>query len=130
MCMYILNYKQSILFEIFEINLLLILVVNYILTHKYILSILYVVPLIEHIRQVKCEYRQKGGSLIDYITLFYLIGITAYSFVIQDMLSFIVALSGTVIHLITIHKRMTFSRVVGRDDIKKYINNIIRSHHK
>ena len=118
---YILTYSESVLFEIVEICVLLMLVIYYIFTNKIILSILYAIPFIEHLLEIKYKDRQKGGSLVDYITLMYLLGIAIYSVYIDEKISIAIALFGTMIHLITIYTKSSFARVVGFQDIIDFI---------
>ena len=118
---YILNHKNSVIFEIIEIISLFFLTIYYLIKNHYVLSIVYLVPFIEHIRQVKYEYRQEGGSLIDYLTLCYFICVSIYSIKTSARLSFVAAICGCLIHIITIIKKTSFTELVSSDDIKNYI---------
>jgi len=118
---YILNKKQSIIFEIFEVVALFLIVIYYLYINNKILAILYFVPFIEHIRQISFNYRQKGGSLTDYITLFYFFFIMLYSIHIHNKLSIAASVLGIVIHIITITTKTAFAQLVSLDDIKKSI---------
>jgi len=114
----ILSHKHSIIFEILELVVLFILSTYYLIHNYYLLSILYFVPFVEHIRQVIYQYRQQGGSSIDYLTLFYFVGLCIYSFKISVKLSLFVALIGCSIHIFTIIKNQPFLDEVSIADIK------------
>lgn len=119
---YILSKKQSIIFEIFEVVALFLILIHYLYIDNKILAIIYAVPFIEHIRQITFNYRQKGGSFIDYITLFYFFVLLLYSIHIYNKLSIIACVLGIIIHIITITTKTTFSQLVSIDDIKKFIS--------
>ena len=118
---FILTKNQSMLFEIFELIALFLVVVFYICNNNIILTIAYLVPFIEHVRQVVYVYRQDGASYIDYITFFYFLFIMLYSISISDKLSIIASLIGIIVHIITITTQTSFSQLVSYKEIQNYL---------
>ena len=118
---FILTKNQSIVFEIVELIALFLVVVFYIYNNNIILTIAYLLPFIEHIKQVVYIYRQDGGSYIDYITLFYFLLIMLYSISISDKLSIIASLIGIIVHIITITTQTSFSQLVSYKEIQNYL---------
>lgn len=117
----ILDKEQSILFEIFELTALFLIIVYYIYNKNTILIIAYIIPFIEHIKQITCGYRQRGDSMIDKVTFFYFTIIFLFSINNQNTLSIIVSLVGIIIHLITMITKKSFSQIVYYEDIQKYL---------
>jgi len=120
---FILNKKHSILFEIIELTVLVSIVTFFFYVDEKILAMIYIIPIIEHIRQVIYYCRQYGGSLEDYITFFYFLLVMLYSISISNKLSIIASTIGVIIHIITITTRTTFSQLVSYNDIKNFILN-------
>ena len=118
---FILTKNQSIVFEIVELIALFLVVVFYIYNNNIILTIAYLVPFIEHIRQVVYVYRQDGASYIDYITFFYFLFIMLYSISISDKLSIVASSIGIIVHLITITTQTSFSQLVSYKEIQNYL---------
>lgn len=116
----ILNKRQSLMFEIFELVYLLVIMLYYYLTNKKVVSLFYVIPFIEHIRQIAYMERQRGGSYIDYITLLYFISVAIYSYRAKAYASVITATGGCIIHLITISTKRQFSHSVSTRDILSF----------
>lgn len=117
----ILNYEQSVLFEIFELTILFSLIIFYIFNNNTVLTIAYSIPFIEHIKQIRYRYRQKGDSMIDKVTFFYFLIIMLYSITITDHLSILVSFVGMLIHIVTMNSKKSFARIVSYQDIKKYL---------
>tara|TARA_Y100000739_G_C20386844_1_gene363779 strand:+ start:110 stop:490 length:381 start_codon:yes stop_codon:yes gene_type:complete len=120
---FILNKKHSIIFEIIELTVLVSIVTFFFHVDEKILAMIYIIPIIEHIRQVIYYCRQYGGSLEDYITFFYFLLVMLYSISISNKLSIIASTIGVIIHIITITTRTTFSQLVSHNDIKNFILN-------
>jgi len=120
---FVLNKKHSIIFEIMELTVLVSIVTFFFYVDEKILAMIYIIPIIEHIRQIIYYCRQYGGSLEDYITFFYFLLVMLYSISISNKLSIIASTIGVIIHIITITTRTTFSQLVSHNDIKNFILN-------
>jgi len=118
---FILTKNQSIVFEIVELIALFLVVIFYIYNNNIILTIAYLVPFIEHIRQVVYVYRQDGGSYIDCITFFYFVLILLYSISISDKLSIVASSIGIIVHIITMTTQTCFSQLVSYSECQNYL---------
>jgi len=118
---FILTKNQSIVFEIVELIALFLVVIFYIYNNNIILTIAYLVPFIEHIRQVVYVYRQDGGSYIDCITFFYFVLILLYSISISDKLSIVASSIGIIVHIITMTTQTCFSQLVSYNECQNYL---------
>ena len=110
--------KKAILFELLEILTLLFLIIYY-GNKSYVLSIVYFIIFIEHIRQLIYEYRQFPNSYIDKFTLFSQLLIFFYSIYNKYWISSIVVLVGIFIHLFQIITNRNWIDIVSYKD---YIN--------
>lgn len=106
-----------------ELTVLVSIVTFFFYVDEKILAMIYIIPIIEHIRQIIYYCRQYGGSLEDYITFFYFLLVMLYSISISNKLSIIASTIGVIIHIITITTRTTFSQLVSQNDIKNFILN-------
>tara|TARA_B110000208_G_C11524694_1_gene341980 strand:+ start:300 stop:695 length:396 start_codon:yes stop_codon:yes gene_type:complete len=107
--------KNAILFELLEIVILLFLIIYY-SNKSYILSIIFVIPFIEHIRQIIYKYRQAPNSNIDKSTLFFELAIFVYSIYNKYWISSIVSLTGVLIHLFQIITKRNWIEIVSYTD--------------
>jgi len=112
--------KNAILFELLEIIILLYLIIYYI-NKSYILSIIYLIQFIEHIRQIIYKYRQFPNSNIDKLTLFFQLSILVYSIYNKYWVSSIAILVGIFIHLFQIITNRNFTDIVSYKDFIKLL---------
>ena len=118
---FILTKKQSIIFEIIELVVLFFLILYYIYNKKNILTVAYLIPFFQHIKQITYIYRIHGGTYMDYIVFFYFLLILLYSLSISDKLSITVSLLGIIIHIITITTDKTLGPAISYKEIKNYL---------
>ena len=116
----ILNKRYSLIFEIFELVYLLAIILHYYFANKKIISLFYLIPFLEHIKQIIYAERQRGGSYIDYVTLLYFISVAIYSYRAKAYVSVITAIGGCIIHLVTISTKRQFSHSVSIGDILSF----------
>ena len=116
----ILNKRHSLIFEIFELVYLLIIMLYYYHTNKKIVSLFYLIPFLEHVRQIVYVERQQGGSYIDYVTLIYFISVAIYSYRTKAYASVVTAIGGSIIHLVTISTKRQFAHSVSMQDILSF----------
>jgi hypothetical protein len=112
--------NNAILFELLEIIIILFLILYY-SNKNYILSIIFIIPFIEHIRQIIYKYRQAPNSTIDKITLIFEFGIFIYSIYYKYLISSIASLIGFLIHLFQIISKRNWIDIVSYNDILKLI---------
>ncbi len=116
----ILNERQSIMFEIFELVYLLAITLYYYFANKKIVSLFYLIPFLEHVRQIVYAGRQRGGSYVDYVTLLYFISVAIYSYRAKAYISAITAIGGSIIHFVTISTKRQFAHSVSMQDILSF----------
>ena len=112
--------KKAIVFELLEIISLLFLVIFYFKKNTF-LCIAFLIPLIEHIRQLFYSYRQKPKSMIANITIFFHLIVFIYSFYNKYWLSSFFSAIGFFIHLFQIITNRSFISIVSYKDIIKII---------
>ena len=117
--MYILNKKQSIIFEIIELFVLFCITIYYLIKKEIIFSVIWLIPFIEHIRQITLKFRQNGGGTADILTIIYFISTCIYSYFNKKYISFSLSFLAIIIHIITITTIKTFMHIVSIEDIHK-----------
>jgi len=107
----LLSYKNSILFEILEIIILIIVSVLLYKQKQFIICLVFVIALFEHINQILFCYRQDLNSLhIITIVIYFIFMI--YAFLKKCYWVIPLLIIGTLIHLISIYYNKPFSGIV------------------
>ena len=107
----LLNSSQSFKFEITEIALLIFLTYYYYKKNDNIISLVFFIAFIEHIRQITICYRQESGSIHEWITILIYLTMIIYSYVKNERLAILIFIIGIIIHCMSIFYNKSFSNL-------------------
>ena len=108
----ILSNKQSILFEITELILMIILIIYCYINKYYINGFMLCSAFIEHILQLYYCYRQTGGGLKNIITATIYIILILYNYFKNNKIFILIWLLGLIIHLISLITQKAFTKII------------------
>jgi len=114
----ILNLNQSILFEIFELIILICLIIYCIIYFEYVNGFIFFVAYIQHILQLVNCYRYENQKKKLSTILIYSI-LLLYNIIVNKKIFLFIWLFAIIIHLISYYKKTKFMEIICLSD---YIN--------
>lgn len=114
----ILNLNQSILFEIFELIILICLIIYCIIYFEYVNGFIFIVAYIQHILQLVYCYRYVNQKKKLSTILIYSI-LVLYNVIVNKKIFLFIWLLAIIIHLISYYKKTKFMKIICLSD---YIN--------
>jgi len=114
----ILNLNQSILFEIFELIILICLIIYCIIYFEYVNGFIFFVAYIQHILQLVNCYRYENQKKKLSTILIYSI-LLLYNIILNKKIFLFIWLFAIIIHLISYYKKTKFMEIICLFD---YIN--------
>jgi len=107
----LLNHKNSVLFEIFEICILLIISFYLYKQKQFVLLLVFIIELLEHLYQITFCYRQHLNSL-QFITILLDLIFIIYAYYKKCYWVIPFFIIGILIHVISIYYNKSFSDIV------------------
>jgi len=117
----VLNKQDSFMFEIFEIVVICLISIILYKQKQFILSFVFIIQLLEHVKQIYFCYRQTNFSL-NIITILLDIVFMIYSFYKKCYWVIPLFIVGIIIHIISIYYNKSFSNIVCMNKFWKFIS--------
>ena len=107
----ILNLKQSEIFELTELTIIVFLIIYSILNYEYVNGFMFIIAFIQHILQIFYCYRYQNQKK-KISTIFIYIVLIIYNIITKKHIFIILWLLGILIHLISYYNKTRFMEVV------------------
>lgn len=107
----ILNLKQSEIFELTELTIIVFLIIYSILNYEYVNGFMFIVAFIQHILQILYCYRYQNQNKKISIIFIYIV-LVIYNIITKKHIFMILWLLAILIHLISYYNKTIFMEVV------------------
>lgn len=114
----ILNLNQTIVFEIFELIILIFFIIYCIIYSEYVNGFIFIIAYIQHILQLVNCYRYENQKKKLSTILIYSI-LVLYNIIVNKKIFLFIWLLALIIHLISYYKKTKFMEIICLSD---YIN--------